>query len=399
VKLLKDTFIRRRFVLHDYFCQTNTFKECWLVLKCILTFKPLSWGGDIRKYEELAAKTMGSKYACSYASGRMALYAILKSLGIGEGDEVLVQGFTCVAVPRAVLYTGAHPVYFDIDRDTFNVDYTGIQNKITKRTKAVIVQHTFGNIADVEKVREIINNYNKKQSGDVPKDRQFTESPSFLDRINRQKIYIIEDFAHTVGCGKLKGDVGFYFSDHTKMISTSTGGMAFTNDEEIMLNLDTNWFEYSFLPTFKILQIAFTFMVETIITHPKVYWLLRPLRILLDKIRVFFFFRDENRLSKPKEYPLRLSNLQAAIGISQLNRLPSYFKKMRQFSIFPLRDVYVIEDDRVRERYKDKFKENYVVSGVWFNSLVFGCKDLSTVYYEDGSCPVAEDVWAIIVGN
>ena len=78
----------------------------------------------------------------------MALYAILKSLGIGPGDSVLVPGYTCFAVPAAVLFTGALPLYVDIEPDTFNISLESAQSAwneyATTRIKAIIIQHTFG---------------------------------------------------------------------------------------------------------------------------------------------------------------------------------------------------------------------------------------------------------------
>src|SRR3989344_5044040 len=79
----------------------------------------------------------------TFNSGRSALYALLQSFDIRTGDEVIVQAFTCVAVPNAVLWSGAKPVYCDID-EGYNIDLTDLERKITTRTKAIIVQHTFG---------------------------------------------------------------------------------------------------------------------------------------------------------------------------------------------------------------------------------------------------------------
>ena len=84
-----------------------------------------------------------------FIKGRVALYAILRAAGIGPGDEVLVPGFTCVVVAAAVGYTGARPVFYDIDPDTYNGDPVQAAARITDRTRAVIVQHTYGMPADL----------------------------------------------------------------------------------------------------------------------------------------------------------------------------------------------------------------------------------------------------------
>ena len=77
------------------------------------------------------AEATGARYAFSYASGRMGLYAILEALGIGPGDEVIVPAFTCVVVPNSLIYRGVKPVYVDIDLETFNIDAGKIESKIT----------------------------------------------------------------------------------------------------------------------------------------------------------------------------------------------------------------------------------------------------------------------------
>ena len=90
-----------------------------------------------------------------FIKGRVALFAILKAAGIGRGDEVLVPGFTCVVVPAAVCYTGATPVFFDIDRNTYNGNPLLAVKAITKQTKAILVQHTFGSPADMCNLHDV----------------------------------------------------------------------------------------------------------------------------------------------------------------------------------------------------------------------------------------------------
>ncbi|NMB92373.1 MAG: aminotransferase class I/II-fold pyridoxal phosphate-dependent enzyme [Parcubacteria group bacterium] len=90
-----------------------------------------------------------------FFKGRVALYAILKSLEIKPGDEIILPGFTCVVVPNAILYCGVKPIYVDIDENTFNINPNLIEEKINSKTKAIIVQHTFGIPAQMDKIIEI----------------------------------------------------------------------------------------------------------------------------------------------------------------------------------------------------------------------------------------------------
>jgi len=365
INSIKEIFIRRHFYQYDFFCGSNTIDECWMIIKEIFNGTNIVRGNYIEKYEELAAKVMGAKYAYSFVTGRHALYSILKSLDIGEGDEVILQAFTCVVVSNSIIYCGAMPIYCDIDSKTYNMDIKQIESHITKRTKTIIIQHTFGKPADIGQVKRIIG---------------------------KKNIAIIEDCAHSVGITKLQGDAGFYSSDHTKVISTSTGGMAFTNDDELAVKISNN--RRNHLSYFRILQIIFTFIIEVTITHPRIYWLLKPLRHFLDKIRIFYFFRDENKEEKPKNCPLRLSNIQSFIGINQLNNLQANLRHRKSIvGKEPLLRLSMLKQAISKFNNINK----YIVIGKWFNSVIFGCKDFDRVKYIKGSCPNAEYISKYII--
>ncbi|PIR53340.1 hypothetical protein COU76_01790 [Candidatus Peregrinibacteria bacterium CG10_big_fil_rev_8_21_14_0_10_49_10] len=90
-----------------------------------------------------------------FASGREALLALLRSLQFEQGAEIIVQGFTCVALPNAIHAAGYTPVYVDIDKETLNMDTQALQGRISNRTRAIICQHTFGIPADTARLRHI----------------------------------------------------------------------------------------------------------------------------------------------------------------------------------------------------------------------------------------------------
>jgi dTDP-4-amino-4,6-dideoxygalactose transaminase len=141
---------------------------------------------------------------------------MLVAAGIGPGDEVIIPSFTWIATANAVMYVGATPVLADIDLDSLNISIEDIQRKITKKTKAVIVVHLFGNPFDVEKLKE-----------ELPKD-----------------IKIFEDAACAAGASiknKKIGGLGLAaaFSFHPrKSITTGEGGMLTTNDEDLYLTAE-----------------------------------------------------------------------------------------------------------------------------------------------------------------
>lgn len=336
-------------------------------------------GQHIKLYEEEAAKIMSNEYAVSFASGRQALIAILRSMGIKENEKILVTGFTCVAVINSILAINAIPVYIDIDTDTFSMDVKKVKKAIDQdNVRALILQHTFGIPAKYRK--EIANLCDEKN------------------------IWLIEDCAHCVGVydfdGKVLGsygDAAFYSSDHTKGINTSTGGMALTNHKAINDNLLFQ--RQKQLSLIRRIQILFTFVVEVLITHHRIYWLLKPLRTFFDKSRIFFFFRDEKIGNKYEGYAL--TDFQSLIGISQLNKV-RWFNYVRKNMTLNWNSIYrhmnllrypvLVEDQEIRDLVKDKLDKYYEI-GVWFNSPIFGgSDDLSKYYYMQGECPLAEDI-------
>lgn len=112
-------------------------------------------GPKVAEFEEIFARFVGSPYAVATTSCTTALHLSLIALGIGPGDEVILPSFTFIATANAVEYTGATPVFCDIDLDTFNIEAEEIPERITPRTKAIIPVHLFGLSADMNPIMEI----------------------------------------------------------------------------------------------------------------------------------------------------------------------------------------------------------------------------------------------------
>ncbi len=177
--------------------------DAWLATK--LQFLPWLWkrGPALGQLADALKKRLQKKHIVLFETGRTGLEMILKAAGIGSGDEVLLQAFTCVAVPNSVLWAGAKPVYVDCN-EQYAMDAEDLKKKISPRAKAIIVQHTFGNMADVEAI--------KKAVGD--------------------DMLIIEDCAHSLEDSK-KGDVSFFSFGRDKVISSVFGGGVATNDDSL----------------------------------------------------------------------------------------------------------------------------------------------------------------------
>jgi perosamine synthetase len=161
---------------------------------------------------------LGVKKAFGFMGGRAALYCIAKALCITKGDEVILPGLTCQVVANAFEYNGANCVYADIERETFSMDVDRFSEKITSRTRAVLLQHTFG----------------------IPA----RDTLAIVALARKHGITVIEDTAHGLG-GTLNGqrlgtfgDVSFFSSERTKMINTIHGGFAASSDYRILESLE-----------------------------------------------------------------------------------------------------------------------------------------------------------------
>lgn len=187
-------------------------KEELKELKEVLKSQWISGGPKIKEFQEQIANVCGVKHAVTVCNGTQALYVGLKILEIGEGDEVIVPDFTFIASANAVVWTGAKPVFVDIDEKTFNIDPKKIEEAITPKTRAIMPVHLYGQSADMEAIIKIAK---------------------------KRKLFIIEDAAQGIGVkfqGKSVGSFGevgclSFYADKT--ITTGEGGMVLTNDAEL----------------------------------------------------------------------------------------------------------------------------------------------------------------------
>ncbi len=170
-----------------------------------------SAGPFIKKFEQEFARYLGAKYAISVSSGTAALHVALASLGIGEGDEVIVPAFTMAASWMAVLYSGARPVFVDCELETYNIDSEEIEKKITRRTRAVMPVHIYGHSCEMNKIMSLAK---------------------------KHKLYVIEDAAEAHGaeygskkCGNF-GDINCFSFYANKIVTTGEGGMVVTNNKK-----------------------------------------------------------------------------------------------------------------------------------------------------------------------
>lgn len=224
-----------------------------------------SGGKYVQKFERAFAHFKGIRYAATTFNGTVSLHLILVALGIGKGDEVIVPDFTYVATANAVLYVGAHPVFVDCDKTTYNINPDLIEKKINKKTRAIMVTHLYGNPCDMDKIMRIAKKY---------------------------KLAVIEDAAEAHGAiykGKMTGTFGVagsYSFFGNKIMTTGEGGMVITKSK-------------------------------------KIYDTIALLRNQGQNPRHRRYFHD--RLA----YNYRMTNLQAAVGLAQLEQLNTFLKQKR----------------------------------------------------------------------
>jgi len=117
-------------------------------------------GGDLKKFENDFARFIGVKHCVGLDNGTSALELSLRAMDIGNGDEVITVANTFIATSSSIAFTGAKPVLVDIDKETYNIDTSQIENSITPKTKAIIPVHLYGQPADIDEILEIAQKHN-----------------------------------------------------------------------------------------------------------------------------------------------------------------------------------------------------------------------------------------------
>lgn len=367
----------------------NTEKED-IMLAIKLIFSPWKFlrGEEINRLELWFRQYFAVSHAISFNSGRSALYIILKALGIDRGDEVILQAFTCVAVPNAVIALGAKPIYVDVDNN-FTIDVKDLERKITNRTKAIIAQHTFGIPSNLSAIAKLAK---------------------------KKKIAIIEDCAHTIGglydnkkLG-LFGKASFFSFGRDKAFSSVFGGMALTKDRKLGEKIRFLQRQQT-TPSF--------FWVLQQLMHPIIFSIILPLYDVLSIGKIILVIcQGLNLLSFPvskeeKEGKIRFnsikkfSNALAYLVLLQLKKIDKFNKTREDISryyieklkggrvIIPYKRVIpflrfpILADNRDQIITSLRAKKIYL--GKWYSEVIDPKGvDLKKVFYQRGSCPKAE---------
>ena len=323
----------------------------------------LTTGPTVLEFEKKVAGYVGAKYGVAVANGTAALHMACFAAGIGEGDEVLVPAITFAASSNCVLYCGGTPVFVDIDPETYNIDISKIEEKITSKTKAIIPVDFTGQAVDMDKILEIAKKHN---------------------------LIVIEDGAHSLGSEYKGSKVGVkadmtMFSFHpVKPITTAEGGIIVTNDENL----------YNKMLLFRSHGIT------------------RDSKSMNENHGPWYYEQVD------LGYNYRITDMQCALGISQMDKIDDFVNRRREIVdkyneafkdieeiVTPFEaefsnsgwHIYVIalNLDKLTVGRKEVFealvKENIGVNVHYLPVYLHPYyKELG---YEKGLCPVAEDLY------
>ena len=265
-------------------------------------------GKEIDEFEKKFAQYIGTKYAISVPSGRMALYLTLKAMDFKKGDEIILPSFTVPEVITVIRCTGMVPNFVDVNPDTCNMDEKSIQKNLTPKTKAVLLTHIFGQPCAIGPI---------------------------LDISKKHGIKVIEDAAQACGAeykGRKTGtfgDVGYFSFGLVKNFNCLGGGMVVTDNQEIYSKIRNE--VNTFLPLAKsyLFKSAFTAFFVWLFTHPLIFtFTVYPVLLLISVLKFDFIDKMFNENPEemlatdlPEYYKRKLANMQAVIGLEQLKIL------------------------------------------------------------------------------
>ena len=376
--------------------------DVWLALKLIC--KPWRWkkGPASQKLQQTlheflrGEKNNGTdKQIFLFESGRTALYTLLSALNLQSDDEVLLQAYTCVAVPEPILWAGAKPVYVDIDAKTLNMAPFDLEKKISPRSKVLIIQHTFGQPANLKELLTIAR---------------------------RHQLFIIEDCAHSLGSlyeGKKVGtfaDASFYSFGRDKVISAVFGGALSVNDQKLRQKIHEQHENYTFPSRSWIVQqlihpviLGIAKATYSLYLGKLILKVSRSLKILSKAV-----YAEEKKGEKPPFIQKKLPNALAMLALHQFKKIDSYNRHRQaiakiyekgltkipvelppQTSQEPSQAIYLrycIKTPNAKE-ILEKAKRQNIYLGDWYTTgIAPEGVNYQKILYNPNTCPVAEQV-------
>jgi perosamine synthetase len=345
-------------------------------------------------FEQKAHVKIKTPFAISVPTNRSGIFALLTALDIGEGDEAIVTGYTCAAVPEPILQCGVTPVYVDIEPGHFCLNPKKLTEAITSRTRVIILQHTYGFAGAIEEV---------------------------IDIARRHKLFVIEDCALAFGSKKdgqwlgTFGDAAVWSFELSKTLSVGWGGLVGINHDNdladrVRVITEGAGFQGRWLAAQRLLQAG----ISGLLYHHRAPYVFRHYGV--GALFKFGIFRSS---ADTPASDLRLpSDLQWKFLLRQLKRLDTILanSKDTQLAYEAVLSAHGCISESVRmgtaeshlirfpilvqdaQRFVGFFAAKDIEAGRWFSSPVSSGGESPTRYgYVPESCPVAERVCANIV--
>lgn len=297
-------------------------KELEYVTEAIRTGWISSEGKFIKRFEEGFANYTGRKHGIAVNNGTNGLILALRALDLPKDSEVIIPSFTIISCALACIYNNLIPVFIDSEEDTWNMDITKIEEKITEKTKAIMPVHIYGHPVDMDGILRIANKY---------------------------KLYVVEDVAEAIGseykgkkCGGF-GDVSCVSFYANKVITTGEGGMCLTDNDELAEKLK--------------------------------------------KLKNLAFIPEQRFVHNELGFNFRMTNIQAALGLAQLERIDEHVKKKIWIGKRYTERLKEIEDKGLIKLpiEKEWAKNTYWMYGIVLNTnLGFKAKEVMKRLLEKG---------------
>ena len=281
-------------------------KDALCVSRSIKTGWISSEGPDVKDFENKIANFLNRKFGCAVSSGTAALEIAIKSLNLNKDGEVIMPSFTIISNAIAIIKSTAKPILVDVNLDTWNIKIEDIEKKITKKTKCLMIPHIYGLANDMDRILKIAKKY---------------------------KLYVIEDAAEVLGlkykkkqCGSF-GDISILSFYANKHITTGEGGMLLTNNP----SLNKKFKDY----------------------------------------RNLCFGSEKNRFNHHdigSNY--RYTNMQAALGLSQLKRINNIIKKKHEIGSYYYNHFKNIKNIILQPNRLSYCKNIYWVFGIVIKKII-----------------------------
>ncbi len=330
-------------------------------------------GKTVLDFEKEFANYIGVKHAISVGNGTDALVLALKSIGIGAGDEVITTPFTFFATAEAISAVGGTPVFVDVNKDTFNIDTTKIEEKITSKTKAIMPVHIFGQSADMDEINEIAKKHN---------------------------LMVIEDACQAIG-GKYKGrKIGtlgdaacFSFFPTKNLGCAGDGGMIVTDNDEIATiaralrthgSGENGQKAYNLLNNIEEEVQKAESANDTVYNPLKYYNYLIGYNTRLDAIQAAIL---DVKIKEIDKWNARRREIVKAYNEAlQNNALVTPVAKDYNEHVY---HMYILQSEN-REEVIEKLKEAGIATGVYYPVPLHLQKVYKNLGYKEGDMPVAE---------